>query len=86
MRGLSNDFMNDLKVGKLKNFLTSVKEDDTLSLEIRDNYINIYYRGGNIFRIEQCTSEYKVYFDINYCSKYNLLQHSRRECMQSVRP
>ena len=70
MRGLSKNFMNDLKYDKLKNFLTSVKEDDTLSLEIRNNYINIYYRGGNIFRIENCPSGYKVHFDINYCSKY----------------
>lgn len=70
MRRLLPDFINDLKGGKLKNFLTSVKEDDTLNLEIRNNYINIYYRGGNIFRIEQCTTGYKVHFDINYCSKY----------------
>ena len=70
MRKLSTEFMNDLKDGKLKGFLTSVKEDDTLSLEIRDNYINIYYRGGNIFRIEPCTTGYKVHFDMNYCSKY----------------
>ena len=70
MRRISEEFINDLKNGKLKNFLTSVKEDDTLCLEIRDNYINIYYRGGNIFRIEQCTTGYKVHFDMNYCSKY----------------
>lgn len=70
MRKLSTDFINDLIDGKLKNFLTSVKEDDTLSLEIRDNYINIYYRGGNIFKIKQCTTGYEVHFDNNYCNKY----------------
>lgn len=70
MRGLLEDFMYDLKCDKLKEFLDNVKEDDTLCLEIRENYINIYYRGGNIFRIEQCTTGYKVHFDINYCSKY----------------
>lgn len=70
MRKLSNEFINDLIYGKLKNFLSSVKEDDTLSLEIRDNYINIYYRGGNIFKIKQCSAGYVVHFDINYCNKY----------------
>lgn len=70
MKGLSVEFMNDLKCGKLKDFLTSVKEDDTLCLEIRKNYINIYYRGGNIFKIMKVTTEYKVHFDIKYCNKY----------------
>lgn len=70
MRKLSTDFINDLIGGKLKNFLTSVKEDDTLSLEIRENYINIYYRGGNIFKIKQCATGYEVHFDENYCNKY----------------
>lgn len=70
MKGLTDKFMDDLKNGKLKKFLTSVQEDDTLCLEIRDNYINIYYRGGNIFKIKPCNNEYKVQFDMNFCSKY----------------
>ena len=72
MRGLSKEFIEDLKGGILKNFLTSVQEDDTLSLEIRENYINIYYRGGNLLKIKQCTNGYEVHFDINYCSKYKV--------------
>ena len=52
MRGLTPKFIADIKEAKLKSFLTIVKEDDTLSLEIRENYINIYYRGGNVFKIE----------------------------------
>lgn len=44
MRGLTDTFLNDLKQGKLKNVLVAVKSDDTLCLEIRDNYINIYYQ------------------------------------------
>lgn len=70
MRGLSSQFITDLKNSKLNGFLTRVKEDDTLCLEIRDNYINVYYRGGSIFKIETNKSEYKVTFDIKFCSRY----------------
>jgi|SRR5665648_670846 len=70
MRGLSTKFMTDLKTGMLKDFLIRVKEDDTLCLEIRNDYINIYYRGGNIIKIEPEKSEYKISFDINYCVNY----------------
>ncbi|MGH4121856.1 MAG: hypothetical protein ACREV6_02800 [Clostridium sp.] len=80
MRKLSTDFINDLIGGKLKSFLTCVKEDDTLSLEIRDNYINIYYRGGNIFKIKQCNTGYGVQFDKNYCNKYKDIIADIKSC------
>lgn len=51
LRALDEVFIKDLQVGKLKDFLERVKKDDTLCLEIRDNYINIYYRGGSLFKI-----------------------------------
>jgi hypothetical protein len=64
-RGLSDKFMRDLKEGgSIHCFLEAVKRDDTLSLEIRDNYVNIYYRGGNLFRITpKEPSSYSIYFD-----------------------
>ena len=42
MRGLTSDFMKDLidEKGKLRGMLDFVQADDTLSLEIRDDYIN----------------------------------------------
>ena len=46
-RRLSDHFIADLKVEILKALLDRVKADPTLCLEIRDEYINIYYRGGN---------------------------------------
>lgn len=79
MRGLLPKFITDLKGLKLKDFLIRVKEDDTLCLEIRENYINIYYRGGNLFRIEPWGNEYKVLFDLNYCSKH-------REIISQISP
>jgi hypothetical protein len=71
-RGLSEEFLNDLilNTGKLHSFLETVKNDDTLCLEIRDDYVNIYYRGGNLFKIEKGKNGYAISFDINYCDKY----------------
>ena len=68
MRGLSNTFIIDLKTGKLNPFLIAVKDDDKLNLEIRNNYINIYYRGGNLLRITSAgKAGYRFHFDSKYC-------------------
>ena len=65
-RGLSDNFLKALKKGMLSPVLNLVKADTTLCLEIRENYINIYYRGGNILRIEECDDTYKAGFDRKY--------------------
>jgi hypothetical protein len=67
-RELSKKFMNDLKPnGLLYPILTRVQEDHTLMLAIRRNYINIYYRGGNILRLrEHSEGFYQTHFDVNY--------------------
>lgn len=66
-RGISDKFITDLKQGDLRLVLDSVLCDDTVCLEIRNNYINIYYRGGNMLRIAEKPSGYSVTFDIKYC-------------------
>ena len=66
MRKLSQKFASELKVAFLKPILSLVKLDSTLCLEIRENYINIYYRGGNIIRIEENRGVFKASFDRNY--------------------
>lgn len=40
-RELSPDFINDLLNGSLKDILDIIHKDNTLDLEIRNNYINI---------------------------------------------
>ena len=80
-RKLSDAFMTDLKAGgKLSPLLMRIKEDDTLLLAIRDNYVNIYYRGGSLFKVEVVSgpsvafpdsqSIYRVKFDTNYNKGY----------------
>lgn len=68
-RGLSARFMTDLKLGMLKPLLSVVKADDTLSLNIREDFVNIYYRGGSLVRISErkgSASQYEFHFDENY--------------------
>ena len=75
MRKLSAKFMGDLvdSDGVLHPILTRVKKDHTLMLAIRENFINIYYRGGNILKImEHNKGSYQASFDDRY-NKLGLL-------------
>jgi hypothetical protein len=71
-RGLSPTFLGDLRVGCLAPLLERVKLDDTLHLAIRNESINIYYRGGNLLRVSRnpdgadAASSYTAGFDSNY--------------------
>ena len=70
MRSIDDRFIKDLhdKDGKLSFFLKQVIERrKELSLEIRNGYVNIYYRGGNLLRIRQRAKGYKFEFNANYC-------------------
>lgn len=69
MRQLSTLFLNNLKdeMGILHPILKRIKQDDTLMLAIREGYINIYYRGGNLLKIEEkSNNSFSAYFDANY--------------------
>jgi hypothetical protein len=68
MRGLSDNFMKDLlePERKLHPILERVQKDHNLMLAIRDGYINIYYRGGNILRVTERDAFYQTFFDVKY--------------------
>ena len=70
MRNINQDFINDLLQGKLAFFLEQVKTNKELCLEIRDEYISIYYRGGSLLKIEQ-KKGYRFSFDSKYCLNKN---------------
>jgi hypothetical protein len=74
-RGLSASFLSDLKNdGKLSPFLLRVHNDPTLDLKIRNNYVNIYYRGGSMFRIKATRpNQYEVSFNKKYIAKDGFL-------------
>lgn len=66
-RGLSTDFMLALKCGILTPLVDIIRADATLSLNIRDGYVNIYYRGGSLLKInERIGGQYTVEFDMKY--------------------
>ena len=69
MRGLAQKFINTLKSGFLKPLMDLIIIDSTLCLEIRENYVNIYYRGGNIIKIEETHGVFKASFDRKYLDK-----------------
>ena len=67
-RQISTEMMRALLDGELSPLLRAVKRDDTLDMELRGSAVNIYYRGGSIFKIEQKRSTFELTFDIKYCT------------------
>lgn len=66
VRALTGDFVADLKSGLLTPIMDFVKQDNGLDLQVRHNYVNVYYRGGNLLRIRDTKQGYKLEFDTNY--------------------
>src|SRR4030067_1669126 len=80
-RRLSDQFMQDLQDNKrflsLKNM---VKNDNSLSLEIRNNYINVYYRGGNLLKLSEVNKHcYKPIFNVKYSRKTDIIDGLPKE-------
>lgn len=73
-RGISTDFEQDLSSGVLKPILDEVHRDQNITIEIRRNYINVYYRGGNLLRITAKQTGYLFKFDLNYLKSSNPLK------------
>ena len=61
MRRLSDSFVDSLKSGFLSGITQAVREDHELDLEIRDNYINVYYKGNSLLKLtESIAGRYQV--------------------------
>ena len=71
MRGLNQDFLNCLTEGHLSPLIDRVKEDKDLDLQIRNNYINIYYKGNSLLKLGS-TKGYKYKPIINNKFTYGL--------------
>lgn len=77
-RKLSLTFMDDLQgnfgIG-IKRLLEAVKQDATLCLEIRNNYINVYYRGGSLIKLSEIgTGQYRAKFDMKYVKNQGFIK------------
>lgn len=56
MRKLSETFLNCLKSGFLSQITDLVKSDRDLNLEIRESYINIYFKGNSLLKLTEVGS------------------------------
>jgi hypothetical protein len=65
-RSLSDAFMASLKSGVLGPVLSRVRGDTSLEMDIRGDYLNVYYRGGSILRVSGNSTGYRAYFDPQY--------------------
>lgn len=70
VRVINEDFEKALKDGILKPVTEMVKNSDNLLMCFRGKYINVYYRGHSLFKIEQMLNKknpyYKVFFNFNH--------------------
>jgi len=88
-RGITSEFKEQRKSGILFPILQRVQHDDTLSLEIRNGYIDIYYRGGRLLGIhaQAKAAKFSVRLDDGYlhgakgyCPEWPELPGSTIEC------
>lgn len=69
-RAIDETFVADLKDGLLCELTKLVKENKKLIMCFRGAYINVYYKGRNVFKISKKQKyAYKIEFDFNYSKK-----------------
>ncbi len=84
MRCINTRFVEDLLCGELAFFGNQIKSNrDILSLEVRNGYISIYYKGGSLLKITQKKRGYSFKFDAKYCK--NKGDDSNFELLSSLR-
>ena len=68
--GISDKFVASLKdeKGLLAPLLKRVRADQTLCLELRENAIHLYYRGGRLLCVVENFGAYTATFDEKYFS------------------
>ena len=84
MRALIPRFLNDLGNGILAPLTKEVRSDHTLCLELRGDYVNVYYRGGNLMKVEEAHNGYSVDFDENYIKKEDGIELPKSDIQMEV--
>ena len=83
-RKLNDTLYTAFKKGELKRILDIVKADDTLDLELRGSFANIYYRGGSLFKVFYKKDKLEIYFNENYCKGQNRQLKSPSTVIEAV--
>jgi hypothetical protein len=80
MRKLSDDFMDCLQFGFLHGILQTVRDDYDLNLEIREGYLNIYFKGHSLLKlIEASSTRYKTQIHKKFTSGLNVPSELKNE-------
>ncbi|MCL2435445.1 MAG: hypothetical protein FWD09_04815 [Lentimicrobiaceae bacterium] len=45
-------FLEELKIGNLSKLLGELRKNENIDIQIRDNYLSVYYRGGSLLKIQ----------------------------------
>lgn len=65
-RKISQEFRDSLKNGVLSELTDIVKKDESLIMCFREEYINVYYKGHSLFKIEKNRKGYKFSFNTGH--------------------
>jgi hypothetical protein len=68
MRKLSDQFMAALQHGLLADLTNQIIADKDLDLQIRDGYLNIYYKGNSLLRLIEAGTFYQVDIHEKFCT------------------
>ena len=80
-RGLRNSKLKDsFKNGNLKGLLDIVRNDDEMIFQIRENYVNIYYKGGCLAKIRERSIQFDENFFMN--AETNKEGWNREQCLK----
>lgn len=83
---LSDAFMQDLLSGILDPLLREVQADDTLLMGLRESYISIYYRGGQLLTVTPVRDGYAIDFDQKYDTAGELADRlARHGCKNALK-
>ncbi len=63
MRGLNDEFMRALRDGELSALREVVAADRDLILEIRENALDVYFKGNRLLRLDQRGTGYRMTLD-----------------------
>ncbi len=74
MRKLSSAFLHCLQLDFLSEITEYVRHDHDLNLEIRDDYINVYYKGNSLLKLSEAGSLlcYKAQIDKKFLEGVNI--------------
>lgn len=90
MRKLSDSYLFQLKSGFLTEIVDLVKKDYDLNFEIRNNYINVYFKGHSILKLKEIrNNHYSIQVHEKFAQGLNLPptlddRHSTEEFIQAI--